>query len=230
MKKENIIINGIPAVIWGEKSDKAFIYVHGKMADKECAGAFAAAADKKGWQTVSFDLPEHGGRKKEGKRCDVFNCVPELTEIYEFVRGKWRLLGLSACSIGAYFSLNAYSGIRFEKCLFQSPIADMNYLVNSMLSWFNATEERLEREQEISTPVDLLTWRSYTYIKENPITVWNTPTAVLYGGRDTLQSRGAIEGFCLRFGCSLTVSENSEHPFMNGSDFPIVEKWLADNI
>ena len=35
MKIERININGIPSVIWGDKSSKAFVAVHGNMSNKE---------------------------------------------------------------------------------------------------------------------------------------------------------------------------------------------------
>ena len=59
---------------------------------------------------------------------------------------------------------------------------------------------------------------------------WNIPTAVLYGGKDSLQPQESIYDFAGRFGAKLTVSENSEHPFMGKSDSVIVENWLKSNI
>ena len=38
MKKERIRINGIPSIIWGEKSNKVYIAVHGNMSNKEDDG------------------------------------------------------------------------------------------------------------------------------------------------------------------------------------------------
>lgn len=34
MKTEKIKINNIPSIIWGEKSNKVFIAVHGNMSNK----------------------------------------------------------------------------------------------------------------------------------------------------------------------------------------------------
>ena len=67
-------------------------------------------------------------------------------------------------------------------------------------------------------------------MREHPIEKWSNPTAVLYGGLDNLQPREAIEAFCERFGAVLTVSGQSEHPFMAESDTPIVAGWLEANI
>ena len=40
MKKQTLKIESIPAIIWGEKSDSVYIYVHGKMSSKEEAQGF----------------------------------------------------------------------------------------------------------------------------------------------------------------------------------------------
>ena len=40
MKMQSIIINSIPAIIWGEKSDKIYNKVHGKMSCKEQGRVF----------------------------------------------------------------------------------------------------------------------------------------------------------------------------------------------
>ena len=47
MKVQKIKIGDIPAVIWGEQSNKIYIHVHGKMSCKEYAESFAEIAEKK---------------------------------------------------------------------------------------------------------------------------------------------------------------------------------------
>ena len=42
-----------------------------------------------------------------------------------------------------------------------------------------------------------------------------------------MQPVEAMEAFATRFGAGLTVSPNSEHPFMGAEDEAVVEKWLA---
>lgn len=76
MEVQNIKINNIPVMIWGKNSDKLYIHVHGKMSCKEYAEDFAKIAETKGYQTLSFDLPEHGERKDMDYRCDIWMaCV-----------------------------------------------------------------------------------------------------------------------------------------------------------
>lgn len=135
MKKEKLYIESIPAVVWGEESDKAYIYVHGKMSDKESAFLFAKTADRGGYQTISFDLPEHGERKGREYKCDIINGIADLTQIGNYAFNRWKKMSLFGCSIGAFFSLHAYRDLSFENCLFQSPIVNMEYLIKQMLLW-----------------------------------------------------------------------------------------------
>jgi hypothetical protein len=81
MEKMNLTIEGIPAILWGEPSDKLFIAVHGNMSSKadDVIVIFAEEAIEKGYQVLSFDLPEHGERRDENYACKVQNCVSDLT-------------------------------------------------------------------------------------------------------------------------------------------------------
>lgn len=230
MKVERIEIGSIPALVWGEASDKVFLCVHGKMGSKECVAGIAETALKKGYQTISFDLPQHGERKEEGQRCDIWNGICDLTLVGNYVFEHWKEVSLYACSLGAYFSLHAYSEKEFKQCLFQSPILDMEHLIEQMMQWFDVSEERLEREQEVDTPIDVLSWKYYQYVKEHPVCVWSIPTHILYAGKDHLQSAEVVNVFAKKFGCKVTVSKDSEHPFMEEADATIVNGWLQDSM
>jgi len=230
LKQERIEIQGIPALVWGEPSDKVYLCVHGKMSSKESAEGIARIAQAKDYQTISFDLPRHGERKDEENRCDIWNGIHDLTVVADYAFSRWREVNLFACSLGAFFSLHAYPEYLFQKCLFQSPILDMEYLIGQMMLWFGISEEQLEREQEIDTPIDVLSWKYYRYVKEHPIDMWKHPTSILFARKDNLQSRKVVNQFALKFGCRLTVAENSQHPFMEAEDIPLVENWLRENI
>lgn len=67
------MIDGIPAILWGKTSEKIYIHVHEKMSRKEYAEQFPLSAENKSFQTLSFDLPEHGERTDNTYRCDVWN-------------------------------------------------------------------------------------------------------------------------------------------------------------
>ena len=226
---KKISIENIPALVWGRESEKVYIFVHGKQSRKEYAAQFAAVAEEKGFQTLSFDLPEHGERT-DGERCDVWGGKKDLTAVANYAFKRWKSVSLFACSIGAYFSLEALGERNLQKALFLSPIVNMRLLTENMMLWFGVSKERLEKEKEIATPIDFLRWDYYNYILAHPVESWKTSTAVLYGGKDSLQSRETIEAFCKKFGCTLTVSEESEHPFMAEGDEIILENWYYENI
>lgn len=230
MKVQKIKIGNIPTIVWGEKSDRVYIHVHGKMSCKEYAESFAEIAEHKGYQTISFDLAEHGERNDNDYRCDIWNGIHDLSIIADYTFSNWKNVSLYASSLGAYFSLNTYADKNFAKCLFQSPVLSMEYLINQMLIWFDVTEERLCVEKEIATPIDTLRWDYYQYVKGHPIEKWSIPTSILYGGKDNLQSIDVIQEFVKAHSCKLTISKNSEHPFMENEDMKIVHEWLEENI
>lgn len=230
MKKQPMAIANIPAIIWGEKLNKVYVHVHGKMSRKEYAEHFAKIAEQHGYQTLSFDLPEHGERMDKEHRCDVWSGMHDLSEIAGYAFDHWQDVSMYACSIGAYFSLNTYADKPFTKCLFQSPILNMSYLIQQMFQWFGVDAQRLQAEKEIDTPVDLLRWDYYQYVMAHPITFWPIPTAILYGALDNLQSLEVIQVFAKEHNCQLTVSPNSEHPFMAPEDEAIVTRWLEEHI
>ena len=96
--------------------------------------------------------------------------------------------------------------------------------------WFHITEEELKEKGEISTPIDTMSWPYYLYVKEHSVDKWTTPTHILYGARDNLQSREVIDLFVDRFNFCLTIAENSEHPFMSEGDKAIVEAWMKNSL
>lgn len=231
MLKQKISIQSIPAILWGEPSDRVYIFVHGKMSRKEEAEGFAQIADSKGYQVISFDLPEHGERKAEDTRCTVQNAIHDLSSVGDFVLNKWKNVSLFGNSVGAYFSLVAYREFKFEKCLFLSPILDMQDLIRRMLKWFDVTEDLLRARQEIPTPMgETLSWPYYAFVRENPIVKWSVPTYILYGTNDDLTPRKIVDAFVARFDCHLDVLENGEHYFHTREQMAVVDRWLNQNI
>lgn len=230
MKTSKIEIDHIPALIWGEKSEKAYLFVHGKMSSKEAASDFAKIAEAMGYQTISFDLPQHGQRAQENIRCDIWNGMHDLASIGEYAFANWREISLFACSLGAYFSLQAYSGKKIKNCLFQSPILDMEYLIRQMMLWFDVPEERLAEEKEVDTPIDVLSWEYYQFVKRHPIQRWDISTHILWGTKDNLQSAQVVRDFTQKFGCVLTEAEGREHAFMAEGDDKIIKQWIQKSI
>lgn len=231
MEKQYIKIENIPAIIWGEKSDKVYIFVHGKMGRKEDASHFAEYAKSKGYQTISFDLPEHGERKNEDYPLMVWNAVDDLKTVYNFVSENWKAINLYACSIGAYFSLLSYKGYKIEKSLFQCPLLDMEKLIKNMMLWFNITEEQLQKEKEIPTPMgETLYWDYYVYTKEHQIEKWDSKTYIIYPSKDNLTERNTVDNFVQKYSANLTIIEDAEHYFTDIKYSQQLDNWLEKNI
>ncbi len=75
------------------------------------------------------------------------------------MKGSCSSISLYACSLGAYFSLVAWRDVIFRKCLFLSPVLDMERLIRNMMRWTGVTEERLREEKEIPTSFgETLSW------------------------------------------------------------------------
>ncbi len=230
MKTERINIDGIPSIIWGEKSSKVFIAVHGNMSNKEdeVIKILAEKVIGKGYQLLSFDLPEHGERKNDTTYlCKVQNCVKDLKQIIEYAKLNYTEINLWACSMGAYFSLVAYKNEEIKQCLFLSPVVNMKVIIDNMMLWSNTTEEELEEKQEIKTDFgQTLYWDYYKYVKDNPIINWNKKTYILYGNKDNMQNEDIIKNFSNKFNCDLTILENGEHYFHTEEQLKFYKEWL----
>ena len=233
MYKQEFLIDTIPSVLWGEASGKLFIAVHGNMSHKEdeVIAIFADAAVARGYQVLSFDLPEHGGRKSEPYACTVQNCVHDLKIIMNYAKGISADISLFACSMGAYFSLVTYGGEALGQCLFLSPVLDMERLIRNMMAWNGVTEEKLEFEKDIPIPDGpALSWDYFSYVKAHPIVKWDKKTCILYGSKDNLTESDVVTAFCSKFGCKLTVLENGEHFFYYEEQLSFYRKWLTENL
>lgn len=230
METKRTKINNIPSIIWGEKSSKVFIAIHGNMSNKEdkVIEILANKVTNKGYQLISFDLPEHGERKIDTNYlCKVQNCVNDLKQIIEYAKVNYNEINIWACSIGAYFSLLAYKDEDLKQCLFLSPVVNMKIIIENMMLWSNTTEKELNEKQEIKTDFgQTLYWDYYLYVKENPITNWNKKTYILYGNKDNMQNESIIKDFSNEFNCDLTILKNGEHYFHTEEQLNFYNDWL----
>lgn len=230
METKRIKINNIPSIIWGEKSSKVFIAIHGNMSNKEdkVIEILANKVTNKGYQLISFDLPEHGERKIDTNYlCKVQNCINDLKQIIEHAKANYNEINIWACSIGAYFSLLAYKDEDLKQCLFLSPVVNMKIIIENMMLWSNTTEKELNEKQEIKTDFgQTLYWDYYLYVKENPITNWNKKIYILYGNKDNMQNESIIKDFSNEFNCDLTILKNGEHYFHTEKQLNFYNDWL----
>ncbi len=233
MIKTNLSLEGIPAILWGEPSDRLFIAVHGNMSSKDddVIVILAEEAVGKEYQVLSFDLPEHGDRKGDARKCTVQNCVSDLTAVIMYAQTISKNISLFACSMGAYFSLLAYKDVPLKQCLFLSPVLNMELIINNMMSYFNVSEERLETEKEIETPIrQTLYWDYYCYVKSHPVETWDKLTVILYGSDDNLTDISVVSEFVKRYNCTMNVLKHGEHYFHTNEQLLYFRQWLRDNI
>ena len=227
MKEKHILLQEIPAILYGDSSESLFLYIHGKLGRKEEAARFAEIVCPKGFQVLSIDLPGHGERTGEMERFVPWEVVPELQAVYGFAQQRWKTISLYANSIGAYFSLQAFQKSKLEKSLFVSPILDMEKLIRDMMGWAGVTQEQLMEAGEIPTAFgETLSWKYLTYAEEHRIAKWDNPTAILYAGQDHLTARKTVDDFAQRFGCTVTIMENGEHWFHTEEQLAVLDAWL----
>lgn len=233
MKQSALQIGHIPALLWGEKTGRLLIAVHGSQSHKAdtIIGLLAEHAIPKGYQVLSFDLPGHGDRKREATLCKAQICTEELRTVMAYAQTQAAEISLFGCSIGAYFGLLALHDVSMEQALFLSPVVDMERLIQNMMLWFSVSEERLQAEEAIATPIgETLYWDYYQYVKAHPIARWDTPTDILYGSADNLCEREVMESFARRFCGKLTILENGEHFFHSPAQLAFYESWLQKSL
>ena len=103
----------------------------------------------------------------------------------------------------------------------------MEKIIKNMMIWFNVSEEKLEKEKIIPTPIGQNLYRDYySYVKENPITNWNVSTYILYGEKDNLCEKNIVMNFAEKFNCDILISNESEHWFHTENDLKILKNWF----
>ena len=186
----------------------------------------AEEAVKRGYQVLSFDLPQHGERVYETEPCMVQQCVLELSDVLRYAQTKAEHISLFACSMGAYFSLLAFANEPIKRAWFLSPVTDMERIIHNLMSYSQITEEECERRQVIENPFETLYWPYYSYVKSHPILSWPHTTSILRGEFDTLCERERVSDFADRFGCELTEQAGGEHWFHTPDQLDYFRKWL----
>ena len=79
-------------------------------------------------------------------------------------------------------------------------------------------------------PLPEESWEYWEYALSHPITKWEVPTKILYGGNDNLIDRDVVEHFAHEFQCGLDVMENGEHWFHTEEQLKVMRKWLITNL
>ncbi len=222
---ETFFIDSVPAALYGAASDQVFLYVHGQYGCKEEAARFAEVVSPLGWQVLGIDLPEHGGRQ-DTARLLPWEVIPELRTVMAYAKARWEHIALRAVSIGAYFSLLAFSGEPVENCLLSSPLLDMEDMIADLMRQSGVTEERLRREGEIPTESgQVLSWDYLRWARAHPVRALCPNTAVLYATSDTLIPRAVINRFVSANACRLTLYAGGEHWLHTPEQLSFMARW-----
>lgn len=223
----------IPAVLWGESASKLLIEVHGNLSNKEdtVISMMAERAVQHGYQALSFDLPKHGEHANEPYECNPWNCISDLTAVFEFTRSLSANTSLFACSMGTYFSLLAYPNCGIKQSLFLSPVVNMERIIQNMMTGFQVSEERLKKERQILLPIgQTLDWDYYSYVRENPVSDWGIPTAILYGSDDDVTAWNEIAAFSAKYKAGVQVLDHGEHYFHMEEQLQAFDAWADENL
>ncbi|MDD3406450.1 MAG: alpha/beta hydrolase [Methanomicrobium sp.] len=233
MIKQNFYIENIPSVLWGKPEKKLIIAVHGNMSCKDDVPIeiLAKEAALKGYQVLSFDLPQHGDRKNSDYPCSAQNCIRDIFAVANYAQTISESISLFACSMGVYFSIISLRNFPLERCLFLSPVFDMERLIKTMMTEAGIGEERLRDEGEIKTNTgEIFSWNYYSHVQSHPAGRWDRPSFILYGSKDTLVQKDEILDFANRNHSRLDVMNGGEHYFHTKEQLKYLRLWLENNI
>lgn len=229
MIKERILINGIPAILWGVKSTQIVIVTHGSQSHKEDRFIQRCAENlyKRGYQILSFDLPEHGDRKAKLPVHTVKQAIEDLNDIYDFAKERYSSIISIGCSLGAYYSLIAFQNKPISFCALLSPVVDLIELTHQMLDNDNRSIDDVIENKSITLSNGIIVrYEDYQYLLNHQVNKISFPISILYGRNDKLISYRSIEKFVSIHECECIISDYSEHYFHTNEDMIQIDQWL----
>lgn len=224
MKAQYTVLSGLPAVIYGEKTDRALFYVHGKYGCKEEAGGIAALLCPAGYTVLAVDLPAKGD-------CLPWEICPVLDEIIASLRGECSFLALLGVSIGAYFTLLTASVSLADRLLLLSPVVDMVSLIGGMMEEAGIGEEELkEKRTVVSKNGDLLSYDYLIYAREHAEYALPPFVSVLTAENDPLAPPEKAKAFAEKYGAYRVQYPGGEHWFHTEEELRARDLWIRDSL
>lgn len=194
---------------------KLAVYVHGKGGNATESEHYKPLLSE--YDVIGFDY----------KSEIPWNAKQEFTNLFDNYCKNYDYIVLIANSIGAFYSMNAFSDKQIDKAMFISPVVDMENLITNMMKWANVTENELRDKKTISTEFgETLSWEYLCYVRESQIS-WNVPTSILYGENDNLTSFEIINKFAEKINADLTVMNGGEHWFHTAEQVKFLDNWLT---
>lgn len=200
---------------WEEsRKENLLVYIHGKGGN---------AKESEHYRNLFPNCEVYGF---DYKAETPWEAKVEFVQEFEKLRKSYKEIILIANSIGACFSMHAGLDKYVKKAYFISPMANLESLITNMILWAGVTEAVLEEKGIIPTNFgEDLSWEYLQYLRKNPIS-WNTPTEILYGTLDNLQTIDVIKEFAEKNHCGLTVMEGGEHWFHTEEQMAFLDNWI----
>jgi len=149
-----------------------------------------------------------------------------VTENYEKCQKNWKVIGIYACSIGAYFSIQAFQNTKPDICLLVSPVLDMEDMISNMMLQAQVTEEQLKESQEIKTETGVvLSWKYLCWVREHPVKSICKETNILYGIQDEIIPYKIVKKFSEENDCRLNFVGNGQHWLHTDREVAAMRKW-----
>ncbi len=230
IEKQEIDIDGVPAIIWGRDADKVILAVHGMFGNmlEGTKVVMAEVVEPLGYQVISFDMPGHGSRIETSDW--VFDdCAADVRKVVDYAKENYSSICMFGDSFGAYMIATACNDVELEKRLFISPGFDMAPFMLNLYETAGVTLEQLEEEgvivNEISMP---FRWDNQVYMDEHPIESMPSPSYIFYNSGDEFFTQDSIEAWADKLGCELTVFDGGQHWLHTNEQLIAYREWLED--
>lgn len=198
-------------------ADKALVYIHGKGGKASEAESFRSFFSE--YDVYGFDY----------KAEEPWGAVPEYREYFSELSKEYSDITVIATSMGAYFLMISGVESMIRKAYFISPIVNMEKLIQDMMTRAGVSEEELRIKKLIQISAnEVLSWEYLVWVREHPI-VWKTPTVILYGEKDDLQSIETVTEFTRSADAGLTVMPDGEHWFHTPKQNEFKFRWISKN-
>lgn len=195
---------------------KCVVYIHGKGGSAAEAEHYKALFD--GCDVVGFDYQAQTPWKAQ----------TEFVNFFTEIAAKYEQISVVANSIGAFFVIYALPDFKLFQAYFISPIVNMEHLIENMLKWANVTEADLRQKGTIATEFgETLSWEYLSWVRAHPLN-WNTPTHILYGSNDNLQSQEDIKDFAAKINADVTIMSGGEHWFHTPEQMSFLDNWITE--
>ena len=224
MKISRFAMEQTPIVIYGEETDRAFLFFHWENKNRFAIEPFAELALAHGWQVVDAEMAQ-SGETEEQRALHPWQPVLFLKNLLVHAKRRWENIGVFADSVGAWLCMLAFEGAGVERCLFLSPVLDMADVIASKLDQAGITPAQLRRQKTVSAGEYELTYDYFRWLQRHRAHALCENTAVLLGGQDPLVSKSSVQRFCGKEGAIITTLPGCDHWFETERAQQLAQDW-----